>query len=187
MRRPDFGVALLAIGLGTAFVARDAHALGPVDVEVAGKAGVGTNPGGSPGPLGFGLGARAGVSLLGLYGGLAFMYYFGESDSITSVKALTYGLEGGFGSKLLGLVTLRGTVGIGNYTETVDTKVLNVSSSHSSSSLYIEPGVTGLVTLGPLLVGADANILILPSRTRIDLRSSTDVAFTMHGQIGVVF
>ncbi len=176
----------MRFGLGTALVARDALALGPVDLEIAAKAGVGTSPGGTtPNPLGFGLGARAGVSLLGLYGGLAFMYYLGDSDPVTSVHALTYGVEGGFGSKLLGLVTIRGQVGVGNYTETVDLKVPSVSSSHSS--LYVEPGVTGLVTLGPLLVGADANILILPSRTRPDLKSSTDTAFTLHGQVGVVF
>lgn len=188
MRRTDIRLALSTLGLGTALIAREAHALGPVDLELAGKAGVGTSPGGAkPNPLGFGLGARGGVSLLGLYGGLAFMYYLGESDNFTSVHAWTYGVEGGFGAKLLGLVTLRGQVGVGNYTESADVKVLGVSANHTSSSVYVEPGVTGMVTLGALLLGADANVLVLPSRTRADGTSSTDAAFTIHGQVGVVF
>lgn len=58
---------------------RDARAIGPVDVEVAGVAGYGTNVSQGPSPLGVGLGVRVGVDLYGFYGGLAVMHYFGAS------------------------------------------------------------------------------------------------------------
>ncbi len=41
---------------------QDAHAIGPVDVEVGARVGVGTNPASGSNPLGLGIGGRAGVS-----------------------------------------------------------------------------------------------------------------------------
>jgi hypothetical protein len=179
------------LGVGSMCVPRDAHALGPVDLEVAGKVGVGTNPfGGFPNPLGFGLGARAGVSILGLYGGLGLMYYFGSSQNLPSAggsissNALLYGLEGGYGAKLFNLVTLRGQLGLGSFT-------VNQSGAHGASGnsvIYLEPGLTALLTFGTLLVGADANVLILPGiNDPLNGQSAWDAAFTIHAQGGVKF
>jgi hypothetical protein len=183
--------ALLAlVAIGSLGISRNAHALGPVDVEVAGKVGGASNvlSGSNPNPLGFGLGGRAGVSIFGFYGGLAGMYYFGSSqngagalglpDLNVSVHAVQYGFEGGVNIGLLNkLLTVRPQLGIGNLTVTASA----LGQSQDSSSVYVEPGVTGLVTFGLLLVGADVNVLFAPSLTQ------SNAAVTAHAQIGVKF
>lgn len=169
--------------------ARDACALGPVDVEVGAKIGGGGAPfTGEPNPLGFGLGARAGVAFTGWYGGLSLMYYVGESGSVSAVTAsehsLLYGVEGGYGLSLLGLLTLRGLIGVGNFT------VDYTGIGHLSlNNLYVEPGITALITLGILYFGADVNVLVLPgiSDPTNPAHSSWVTALTAHGQVGVRF
>lgn len=97
-------VGLTSVAIMTS--ARAAHALGPIDVEVAAKAGGATNPytaDGAINPLGFGLGGRAGVVVLDhLYGGVNLMYYFGGSGpdvggpiptATISAHTLMYGVE----------------------------------------------------------------------------------------------
>lgn len=184
--RTTIGVSALLVAVAAALVAHDAHALGPLDLEIAARAGGATRPGGGDGPnlLGFGLGGRAGVSIVGLYGGLSLINYFGESQSAAGITAsghaLLYGVEGGYGSTF-GPLTLRGTVGVGNIGETVSVTGLP-DATHNG--LYIEPGVTGLIAIGMWLIGADANVLILPNDGG---SSSLDAAFTVHGQLGVKF
>jgi hypothetical protein len=181
--------------------AKDASALGPIDLEVGAKAGAGTTPSntpsGAPNPLGFGLGARAGIAILGLYGGASIVYYFGGSEQPpplpnailggsppkVSTHSLMYGVEAGYGGKLLELLTLRAQVGIGNFTNTVDVG----SASNSNNNLYVEPGVVGLLGLGSFFVGADANVLILPGLKDYTGTTNTDIAFTFHGQVGYKF
>ena len=180
-------VAAVAVGAATLSLSRDARALGPIDLEVAAKGGYGTNPFSvSPNPLGAGLGARAGVGIFGLYAGLAILYYFGGSEDTTLGKisdhSLMYGVEAGYNWKIT-LLTIRPQLGVGNYTLTAGTS----GSSASHSNLYLEPGVTALVSLGMMFVGADANLLVLPSIQQPDGNKSTDTAFTLHGQLGVKF
>ncbi len=182
-----------------------AHAMGPVDVEAGARLGFGSNPdiGGSnasngPNPLGFGLGGRAGIAVLGIYGGIAVDYYFGETQNATSPvatasvseHALKYGAELGYGIKLLDIITIRPQLGIGNFTLYYSSGVAvlgaGASNGNNTSNLYLEPGLVGLVSLGTLFVGADANALILPDFT-FGGQTSTDTAFTMHAQIGVKF
>ena len=204
MRSASISVAAFALCAGTLTMTRDARALGPVDLEVGAKVGMGTNPIGAkngapdaPNPLGFGLGGRAGVSILGLYGGVQLMYYLGSSQdesvggSTLSVKehSLLYGIEAGYGITLLDLLTIRPQLGIGNYTLSGSASgsaggISVDASSQSRSNLYLEPGVTGIVSLGMWFVGADANLLILPG---FDVGPNYDakVAFTLHGQIGI--
>jgi hypothetical protein len=182
--RKTIQVSALLVGVATALVAYDAHALGPLDVEVGARVGVGTTPGGVPSgfpnPLGLGIGGRGGVSILGLYGGISGMYYLGESKSVLGVSVSAHsvllGLEAGYGSKF-GPLSLRGTVGIGN----IET---DGSPGTTTNGLYIEPGVTGVFALGMWFVGADANGLLLPSYGG---GSSLEGAFTLHGQVGVTF
>jgi hypothetical protein len=170
--------------------ASDASALGPLDLEVAAKAGVGTTPSnipsGYPNPLGFGIGARAGVSIFGLYGGGSIIYYLGGSDNGLSTHTLMYGVEGGYGMKLIDILTLRAQVGIGNYDVTTNVTGLG-SSDHND--LYVEPGITAMVTLPVvgLFVGADANILVLTGAKDENGNSTTDIGFTLHGQVGYSF
>jgi hypothetical protein len=175
-----FGLGALAT-LAIVTSTRTAHALGPIDLEIGAKAGVGTSPSseaGAPNPLGFGLGGRAGVVLLDhLYGGVNMMYYLGGSEAGVSFHTLMYGIEAGWGWKLIDILTIRPQVGIGNATFTAS----GGPASVSNSNWYLEPGVTGLVSLGMLFVGADANVLAFPGL------ANSNVAFTIHGQVGVKF
>lgn len=190
MNRTFVLIAATALGLVTFAVPEDAHALGPVDLEVGAKVGGATNPSsasGAPNPLGFGLGARAGLSFLGgLYAGGSLMYYFGSSASeptpaapsvSVSANTLMYGGELGYGITLLDLLTIRPQVGLGNAT-------FNGSAggvSQSASYFYLEPGVTALIGLGLLYVGADANALFFPSL------QGSQAALSLHAQIGLKF
>jgi hypothetical protein len=147
----------------------------------------------APNPLGFGLGARGGVSFLGFYGGVNFLYYFGSSQDVSvlgqsvSVHEHTfmYGLELGYGITLLDLLTIRPQVGIGNATFSSSASGSGTVNADvgggSNSNIYIEPGVTGLVSLGGWFVGADANVLFFPGL------DNSKAAFTLHGQIGFKF
>ncbi len=197
---PTFLIGALIAASSLSFVNR-AWALGPVDLEVAAKAGAGTGlvSGGGPDPLGFGIGGRAGVSLFStFYAGVAGMYYFGSSQNSAggtiSDHTVQYGVEAGYNIYLLKLIgltpdlvgkllTLRPQVGVGNLTVTVQQK--NVpgvpDSSNDASNLYLEPGLTALVTLGPLLAGLDVNALWVPNLT------DSKVALTAHAQLGLKF
>jgi hypothetical protein len=184
-----------ALAAALTCIPRDARAVGPIDIELGARAGGATNPfGGNPqpaNPLGFGLGARGGVALFGIYGGLSVMYYFGSSQSATlgttsvstSYNSLLYGGELGYNIKLA-IVTIRPVLGIGNYTLNAS---LSPGGSSSINNLYLEPGLTGLISLGTWFVGADANALILPNMKQPDQSTSTNAAFTIHGQVGVRF
>ncbi len=189
MRSGTLCVFIAALGIGTLCHTRDAHALGPVDLEVGARVGGGTSPFVSqPSPLGFGLGGRAGASFLGYYGGLSFMYYLGSSQPVNDVSSsehgLFYGVDLGYGTKLFDLLTLRGTLGVGNF---------NVNYSGvgqiSVNNLYLEPCLTALVSFGLLYVGADASLVVLPgiSDPSNPTSSSWDTAFTAHGQVGIQF
>jgi|CZKU01.1.fsa_nt_gi hypothetical protein len=199
MRSVSIFVAALAFGGGTFAMSRDAHALGPIGVEVGAKVGAATNPLSSQGtvtpptPLGFGVGARGGVDILGFYGGVNFMYYLGSSQDITvagqsgsvSFHTVMYGLELGYGVTLLDLLTIRPQIGIGNATFSESgnaSGVLNGSASGPNKSyLYLEPGVTGLIGLGLWYVGADANVLFFPGLDQ------SKASLSIHGQIGIKF
>jgi hypothetical protein len=193
--------------LATLSVPRSAFALDSVDVEVAAKFGGGTNPlsggqnafgVGGPNALDFGAGIRLGASLKGFYGGLAAMYYGGSSQDVLTaenglfpyssheaVTSVLYGIEAGYDVRVA-VVTLRPQLGVGNCTLSESgfleqNGLPSVSSSKITSSVYLEPGVTGLLSFGPVIVGADANVLFLPRL------SGSQPAFTAHGQVGVKF
>jgi len=157
-----------------------ASALEPVAIELAAQGGGGTSPWtGTPNPLGLGVGGRAGVSFRGLYGGLSLMYYLGGSTNFAdgttlSTHALMYGVEGGYGFNMP-LVTVRPQLGIGNFSLAAACS----AGCGSSSNLYLEPGVTALLTFGQIFLGADANLLFVPNLDQ------AQVAFTVHGQLGV--
>jgi opacity protein-like surface antigen len=196
MNRSFILVASSVLGLSSLAVARDAHALGPIDLEVGAKVGYATNPSsvsGATNPLGFGLGGRAGIAFLGgIYLGGNVMYYLGGSQTVAppclaatscgsppsvSVNTLMYGGELGYGIKILDLLTIRPQVGLGNATFSES----GGGQSQSTSNWYLEPGVTALIGLGLLYVGADANALFFPGL------ANSQAAFTLHAQIGVKF
>lgn len=174
MRRAPIVLVLVAT-LGFCFFSSpNASALGPIDVEVAAKVGYGLSPLSNlpANPLGFGVGGRAGISVFNVYVGGTGIYYLGGSTE----TSLLYGGELGYSIKVL-IVTIRPQVGVGNYV--LHTDFGGVSSN--AHNLYLEPGVTGLVKLGTWLLGADANVLVLPGMT------GNQAAFTAHGQIGIQF
>jgi hypothetical protein len=173
----------VAACLAVALAPKDAHALGPIGIEVGAKVGGASDSG--PLPLGFGAGGRAGVTLFGLYGGLNAMYYLGGTPSgpaaiVGSTHATQVGGELGYGFKLLDLLTIRPQVGAGNISFS--------SSGPSTSSFYLEPGVTGLITLGILYVGADINALIVTGQQNFTVPGNgAQTAMTVHGQVGLTF
>jgi hypothetical protein len=198
MRTASIAAAAFAFGVGTFAMTRSAHALGPVDIEVGAKVGIATNPvsnsDGRPNPLGFGLGGRAGVDFLGFYGGVQLMYYFGGSDDLSvpgeSVKfsdhTFMYGFEGGYGFTLIDILTIRPQLGIGNATFSSSVSGsgaanVDVGGGGSQSNIYLEPGVTGLVSLAGWFVGADANLLFFPGL------DGSQTSFSLHGQVGIKF
>jgi hypothetical protein len=179
--------------IGVVALPTKAEALGPVDIEVAAKVGATLGP---LGPLGIGLGGRAGVSFLGIYAGVDVIDYLGATAACagcsqppppagqTQVQtqqwrsALLYGLEGGYNFKV-SLVTIRPQVGVGNFRSSSSYGNPPPSERDISNYFYLEPGVVGLVTFGMVFIGADINALILPT--------GPNDAVTAHGQIGVSF
>jgi hypothetical protein len=203
MRTASIVAGAFAFSAATFAMTRNAHALGPVDIEVGAKAGIATNPISSsttngvsvsaPNPLGFGLGARGGVSFMGFYGGVQLLYYFGSSQDVSALgqsisvseHTFMYGLELGYGITLLDLLTIRPQVGIGNASFSSSASGSGVVNANvgtgGGSNLYLEPGVTALVSLGTFFVGADANVLFFPGL------DNSKAAFTLHGQVGLKF
>jgi hypothetical protein len=177
---------LVAASAVTFAMTREAHALGPVDLEVGALAGVGTTPSNLPAgavnPLGFGLGARGGVDVFGFYGGVKLMYYFGGSSGGFSDHSLSEGVDLGYNIKLA-ILTLRPMVGLGNFTITESAG----GASTNTGTFYVEPGVTALVSLGLIYVGADVNALLLTSLPQPTGGNGMDTALTIHGQVGLKF
>ncbi|HEY2515528.1 MAG TPA: hypothetical protein VGI39_31890 [Polyangiaceae bacterium] len=156
--------------------ADEAKALGPIDLEVGLKGGYATNPdnvSGISNGLGPGFGARAGVGIFNLYGGVNVVRYFGEN----SLSAWEVGAEVGYSIKL-SILTLRPQVGFGDMLQSVPAQVPGITLG---DSFYLEPGLTALIGLGLLYVGADANALFLTSA------GPSTAALTIHGQVGVKF
>jgi hypothetical protein len=206
MKSVSIFVAALAFGAGTFAMSREAHALGPIGVEAGARVGAASNPISVPdgasvsNPLGFGLGGRAGVDVFGFYGGVNLMYYLGSSQDVNeggatesaSIHTLMYGIDVGYNLDIA-ILTIRPQIGIGNATfhYNVDGNVplLGATSGGTSeSNLYIEPGVTGLIGLGLLYVGADVNLLFLPGyHPGGDTDIGTKASVAINGQIGVKF
>jgi hypothetical protein len=162
---------------------KQAHALGPVGLEAGAIVGYGTNPD-SNAPtnlLGVGIGARAGVVLLdSLYGGVKIVDYLGGSSDGVSYHSLQYGVDVGYGFSIP-LLTIRPQVGIGSIGFTGS----EGGVSATNSSVYIEPGVVGLIGLGILYVGADVNYMFIPSFPDGPGTTKGEGSLTIHGQIGI--
>jgi hypothetical protein len=193
MRKTSLLLVASAAAVATLAHTTDAHALGPLSLEVGITAGDGTNPDSNagPNPLGFGLGARAGVSIFNIYGGVMGEYYFGSSEDVLgqslSVHTTKYGAQVGYNLGIP-LLTIRPQVGFGNLS--ITGSYAGVSSS--DSAFWVEPGVVGLITLGMYYFGADINALMIPKYpegTNLDGSPNTPfkVSMTFHGQVGISF
>jgi hypothetical protein len=198
--KPCLAVATIASGLLVS-VARDASAVGPVDLEFGVKGGFGTNPtSSSANPLAFGLGARAGASMLGFYAGADATYYFGSgTTSFSEYKisdwALKAGGDIGYGFKIA-TVTIRPRLGVGdlivtsNPTQTAPPCPCNivfpVVRPTTQDNFYIEGGMTALVPIGLFFVGADIDFLVVYPIAG-SCCDEMETAFTFDAQTGIRF
>jgi hypothetical protein len=199
MRKTSLLFVAVAVAVSTFAMSKEAHALGPLSLEIGANVGYGGNPDGSNvmivnNPLGVGLGGRAGVGIMGFYGGLDGEYYFGGSQGTANIKdsLAKYGVQLGY-SLSVPFLTIRPQLGIGNSTlsHSADATLTSGAVSKSFNSLYLEPGVVGLLTFGMYFVGADINGLLFTSYpTGLDSSGTNTgfkATFTAHGQIGVTF
>jgi hypothetical protein len=118
----------------------------------------------------------------GLYAGASLVNYFGSTSTLDdgdhSSHLLTYGIEVGYGIKLLdGVLTLRPQLGGGGATGTTSSPLLSNTETH----VYLEPGLVVLAGLGTVLVGADANGMLFGDKQGVP------AAFTAHAQVGLKF
>jgi hypothetical protein len=170
-----------------------AEALGPVDIEVAAKAGGAAGP---LGPLGVGIGGRGGVSFFGFYAGVDVVDYLGATSTCGGCSqppppagqtypqaqqwrgGLLYGFDAGYNFKV-SLVTIRPQLGFGNFRFSTSAGNPPPSQHDNANYFYLQPGVVGLVSFGMFFIGADVSALILPN--------GPNSAFTADGQVGVTF
>jgi hypothetical protein len=163
-----------------------ARASGAFSLELGGQAGASTNPLPKLGtnPLGVALGARAGINVVGVYAGFDALDNLGG----TGWTSLTYGGELGYGIPVLGFLVIRPQIGIGSFGLSRGSQVKAPTSVSKLSCLYVDPGITLLATLGVFFIGLDLGAIILPSGPTVDsTRSALDVAYTLHGQLGLTF
>jgi hypothetical protein len=99
-------------------------------------------------------------------------------DSL-SAHSVRYGAVGGYDFKVLQRLTLRPQIGLGRLTASYRSETDGFSNSDAYDHFYLEPGMGGTVAVAHLLVGADANALLVSGGSR--------VAFTAHGLVGIAF
>ncbi len=181
MRTVSIVAAAFAFGIGTFAMTRDAHALGPVDLEIGLKAGGASNPftTNTPNPLGFGLGGRAGIDFFNFYAGAQFTHYFGGSNQVSvagiesgsvSYHANLYGVDLGYGITLLGELTIRPMLGIGN---------ASIGSSATTQGLFsatvgqTRAAITSISSRASRASSSSASGTSAPTRTFSGSRAST--------------
>jgi hypothetical protein len=187
MRLTRHLACLLALLVGLSLVTREAHALGPIDLELGAKVGAGSKPeSNAPNPYGFGLGGRAGISIFHLYAGGSAIHYFGGSTDTAvgklDVSSTLLGGELGYTITALPIIQLRPQMGLGSATFSSSLGGTDSSSGH----LYLEPGLTVLIPILLLYVGADANALIVPGVDQTSGGTKTLTSLTLHAQVGIV-
>ena len=186
------------------FRSTEAHALGPIEVELGARLGYATNPDSNiSNPLGTDIGLRGGLELFHkLYLGGNVQYYFGSSvdtplsgpgtDGTVSTHTFLLGFEAGY-SIHVSLLTIRPQLGIGDaaittlgsITPTAVTGTPLNNYTQTNTRLYLEPGVVALINVGLVYVGADANILVITDANNQDGNAYTSFAFG--GQAGIRF
>ncbi|HMJ53843.1 MAG TPA: outer membrane beta-barrel protein [Polyangiaceae bacterium] len=137
-----------------------------------------------------GIGARGGVTLpMSLYVGGTILYHLGKTETIAggdvTANIWYLGAEGGYDLGA-GPLTIRPYLGVGYANLRVsapDVCVLGTCAgggSHSDGKLAFWPGVTGLIGLGGLFVGADVRYVLL-----VDVEDGN--AFSAFATVGMGF
>ena len=183
---------------------------GPIHIEAAGLValsgtGLSSPRYGWPGPgPGGGIGARAGASYLGIYGGLTYVDYFSEGDCLDSTRSscgtshgFSYGIEGGYGRMFAQRLIARAQLGIGDHLVNIEDTTFtcqgngpsascSTSTSHSSTHfVYLEPALMIAMTFGPVLAGIDASVFFMPHVDDPSMGSTTFTQFRVGAQLGV--
>lgn len=206
--KPPLSIAMVVASCMLVCGMRDASASGPVDIEIAARGTFGTNPSSSTAnPLAFGVGARAGASLLGFYAGADFAYYFGSGSArfyepnfnqySATERSLKIGGDLGYGFQLA-FLTVRPRVGLGDLVVSSSSTLVSscrlcaltgVAGAPPSSQddLYMEGAVTALVPIERYFLGADVELLVIPNPLNGSCCDELETAFTFGGQAGVRF
>lgn len=185
--RPATAAIITAL-LVTLASARSAEAGGPVQGEIAVMGGwAAVTDVGPMNPFGFGAGGRAGLSVYRIYFGVEGLDYAGK---VQGWNALQFGGDVGYDFRVAGeVLILRPQVGFGQLVVlgSSDYEKEQVGSGllGSGKPFYVEPGLTALVTPVPtFFVGADANLLVLPSAQSTEDGPSAHAGITLHLQVG---
>ncbi|HEX4448955.1 MAG TPA: hypothetical protein VH044_19575 [Polyangiaceae bacterium] len=101
----------------------------------------------------------------------------------------SFGVEGGYGHTFFRVLTLRGLMGVGDYLtidtgSVIDSGTTTTTSRSSNNAVYLQPGALIAVALGPVLLGADANVFYMPT-TPISNDHAAFGAFIFGFQAGV--
>ena len=209
-RALGFGATAILISWPTSVAASEGDGsspglFGPIHLEAAGRIAVSGSqlsspPYGWPGPgEGGGVGARAGVSYLGVYGGLTYMDYLSEglclystSTTCGSSHGFSYGVEAGYGRMFFRRLIVRAQLGIGDHatndestTFTCQGKCLASTSTWSTDFLYFEPALMMALALGLVLVGIDGSVFFMPQVDPQIGGSTTAIQFRVGFQLGV--
>ena len=144
--------------------AEDTGVAKPISVSLLLGYGVSLEDGGNP--WGFGLGLRGGYNLDAIYLGARFVYYFGESESVTvpfagtietSINIWELGVEGGYDIDAGG-ITIRPGLGLGLASVNADAGGMSASESY----FFIAPGVSALFDVtDSIFVGADVRFQLI--------------------------
>jgi hypothetical protein len=168
----------VAACLSTLAAADPARALGPIDLEVAGQGGIGTDN------YGAGLGARVGADLfrpaafLGSYFGVRVLNAFGESIGGVASRAFLLGVQLG-GSVRISMVTIRPYGGWGGGV------VYDLAGRHSVGTAYIQSGVLVDARWRHLLFGVDGSGVVMMNATLWQTPMADGLEFL--GEVGAVF
>ncbi len=181
--------------------------LGAIHPEIAGRFMVNVmtlTPAEQKPPLsGGGPGVRAGVSFFGFYGGLSYVDFLSEGScldsypgSCGSTHAASYGVELGYEHTFFGRLVLRGLLGVGDRVETASgttgqcsgappCSMVTTTSWHGSrGDFYLAPSVLAAVTLGPVLIAADATLVYMPSAGAPNAPSAPFASISPGAQLG---
>jgi hypothetical protein len=182
--------------------AQDATAAGPVEGEVAAVASFGTSPTSSPGdPLGVGIGARAGASILGFYAGADVRYFFGSGLSMLQFdtvkeRALKVGAAVGYSFRVAPLI-VRPLLGAGDLLvfSSVSPPTGPIGPvgdgnipphSYSQNEGYVEAALMVLLPLDRFFVAVDPAVLVVQA-PNASCCSATETAVTIDVEGGVRF
>jgi hypothetical protein len=136
---------------------------------------------GGPNPFGLGLGGHAAITVDDFYFAARVSEFLGSKDVDVSYGALLAGVDAGYEIHVVKLgrttVTVRPQLGLGDavisYTDPSLAKVDVVSTASGSSSssssdtirvsnVYVQPGLTAMVSSGVGFFSANESVLVLP-------------------------